>query len=82
MPGALLLWTTAFAQLAMATAVFAKRENLGPWMRRCGLLSLATVAFLLGLHLQVALHIVQTFTPIGAQSAWALLGTVALALPW
>ena len=44
--------------------------------------SLATVALLLGLHLQLAVHIIQTFTPIGAETAWSLLAATAAALPW
>jgi len=81
-PGAALLWASAAAQALTGLALLLKKENLTLAVRLTALLSLSTVALLLGLQLQVSVHIVQTFTPIGAETAWAMLAGVAAALPW
>jgi hypothetical protein len=81
-PGAVLLWASAAAQALTGCGLLMGKTNLLMALRLTALLSLSTVALLIGLHLQLAVHIVQTFTPIGAETAWAMLAGVAVALPW
>lgn len=45
-------------------------------------LALLTTAALVGLHLQAVAHIVNTFTPMGGEQGYAVLGVVAAGLPW
>ena len=81
-PGTLLLGGAAFLQFAAAGLVLSKHERATLALQWVSLLSLGVVTLLIGLHLQVAIHIVQTFTPIGAKTGWSLMATLAAALPW
>ena len=81
-PGTLLLGGAAFLQFAAAGLVLSEAREGNPGPSVVSLLSLGVVTLLIGLHLQVAIHIVQTFTPIGAKTGWSLMATLAAALPW
>jgi hypothetical protein len=87
LPIATLLWASALLQgltgaLLLTGDRFIKAAPKYKVIRVASWFSLGTIALLIGLHLQLAVHIIQTFTPIGAETAWSLLGAVAVALPW
>lgn len=87
LPIAGLLFASALGQALTGFALLSGERFLNKaktlrFLRVAAWLSLATVALLLGLHLQLAVHIIQTFTPIGAETAWSLLAALAIALPW
>ena len=80
MPGGMALYGAAALQLAAAVAVATQRgPRMVPWL---SLASLVAVAALLGLHLQLAVHVLNTFTPIGAQLSYGIFGSLFAALPW
>lgn len=80
LPGAVLLWSAAGAQLAGGGLLLAgKGPRVARWASIAGLL---VSGLILGLYLQVGTHIVQTFTPIGGRRGWALMAECLLALPW
>jgi hypothetical protein len=86
-PIAGLLWASALAQgltgaLILSGDRFLPNARKRKALRYTAWLSLGTITLLIGLHLQLAVHIIQTFTPIGAETAWSLIGAVAIALPW
>ncbi|MEC7242207.1 MAG: hypothetical protein VXW32_13315 [Myxococcota bacterium] len=81
-PGAVLLGIAAFLQFGSAGMVLMKHPAARGVTRWTALISLGVVALLIGLHLQVAVHIIQTFTPIGAKTGWGLFASLAAALPW
>ncbi len=79
-PGAALLYGAAGFQTISAALVFLGRgENAQRWL---ALACLFVVSILFGLHVQLAIHVIQTFTPVGAELSWAILGGLLLALPW
>jgi hypothetical protein len=68
------------AQLAAAFGLLTQRPTA--WVKWASVASLAAMTVIVGLHVQVGLHIVATFTPVGDKTGWAVLGAVAAALPW
>lgn len=68
------------AQLAAAFGLLTQRPVA--WVKWASVASLAAMTVIVGLHVQVGLHIVATFTPVGDKTGWAVLGAVAAALPW
>jgi len=80
MPGGMALYGAAGLQLIAAAGVATQRgARIVPWL---SLASLVAVAGLLGLHLQLAAHVLKTFTPIGAQLSYGIFGSLFAALPW
>lgn len=67
----------AVGVLQLWGAVQSFRGEDGKWSRWAAIANLVLVALCFGLHLQLALHIADTFTPIGAKTGWALLGGAA-----
>ncbi len=70
----------AAAQLAGGGALAATRD--GRYARWADIASLALVALLLGLHLQVSAFIITTFASEGAKTGWQALGSALLILPY
>lgn len=81
MPAAVVMGTAAAAQVFAGVWSLLGKESTEPLRYATGI-TLAAVAVVLGLYLQVAVHIIANFTPVGAASAWQLLGGMALAMPW
>ena len=79
-PGALLLYGAAGLQVLSAALVWLDRGHSA--QRWLALACLLVVSILFGLHVQLAVHVIQTFTPVGADLSWAILGGLLLALPW
>jgi len=74
------LYGAAGLQLMAAAGVATQRGTRAvPWL---SLASLVAVAAILGLHLQLAVHVLNTFTPIGAQLSFGIFGSLFAALPW
>ena len=80
LPAALLLWALAGAQLVGGGLLLGKRGDTG--VRWASIASLVGCLFLLGLHVQVGVHIINTFTPIGAEKGWTVMGGALALVPW
>ncbi|MFH1467777.1 MAG: hypothetical protein ABIO70_25550, partial [Pseudomonadota bacterium] len=52
------------------------------WVRPAAGLSIAAVALVIGLYLQIGVHAITRFAEVGQGLGWGLLGGVVLALPW
>lgn len=52
------------------------------WVRPAAGISLAAVALVIGLYLQIGLHAISRFAEVGQGLGWGLLGGVVAALPW
>ncbi len=81
MPAGAICGVAVLAQLAAGGWLLAGRDDLRP-IRWANGLTLVVSAFTLGLFVQVGVHIVAHFTPVGAQTGYELLGGTALAAPW
>jgi|GEM_PF-1519515 len=81
-PGTVLLFLAAFGQVTSGLMLLFGKKKRDVAVRLVALFSLGTVALLIGLHLQVAVHIIQTFTPIGAETGWTMIGSIGALLPW
>lgn len=76
----IVLGSAAAVQAAAGGRLLARR---GPaWVRPAALVSLAAVAVVLGLYLQIGLHAVRNFAEVGQGLGWGLLGGVLLVSPW
>ena len=80
--GGWLFFVAAAFQLAVTCMRLFKSDRTSGVTAVAGCVSLTSVAVVSGLHLQVAAHIITTFTPIGAATGWAVLGGLVAALPW
>ncbi len=80
MPGGMALYGAAALQVIAGVGVGTQRGTR--WVPWLSLASLVAVAALLGLHLQLAVHVLNTFTPIGAQLSYGIFGSLSAALPW
>ncbi len=80
LPAAVMMWLAAAAQVGGGLSLL-MRNDAGP-LKAVNVLSLLAVGIVVGLHLQVAVHIVRTFTPAGALLGWGTMGIVAATLPW
>ena len=81
-PGTVLLGVAACGQAITGSLLLLGKKNTDVAIRLVALFSLGTVALLIGLHLQVSVHIIQTFTPIGAETGWAMIASIGALLPW
>ncbi|MFT5585607.1 MAG: hypothetical protein ACI9VR_003199, partial [Cognaticolwellia sp.] len=70
-PAGFLCGAALLAQLGAAAALLAGAS--AKWTRWAALLSLALAALIVGLHLQVGVHVVQSFG-LSAAKGWALMG--------
>ena len=80
--GGWLFMAVALLQVTVSCLRLAKSSRVNGATALAGAASLVAVAIVAGLHIQVAAHIITTFTPIGAATGWAVLGGLAAALPW
>ena len=70
----------ALAQLAAGAGVVVGKGL--PLTRVAGLLGLLTSAVLVGLYLQLGLHIENTFAEAGQELGWGIVGEGLLVVPW
>ena len=79
-PAGVALWLAAAAQLAAGVALIWRLDLRG--IKLANWLGVLVTAGITALHVQVAVHIIQTFTPVGGETGWATLGGLAVLLPW
>ena len=80
--GGWLFFAASSMQFATLCSRLLKSSRTARLTAIAGTTALLTTALIAGLHIQVAVHIITTFTPIGAATGWAVLGGLAAALPW
>jgi hypothetical protein len=80
LPAGGLLGLAAAAQLGAAVGLLWKQDLRG--VKWAGWLGVLVTALIAGLHVQVSVHIIQTFTPVGGETGWATLGALLVLLPW
>ncbi|MCB9743430.1 MAG: hypothetical protein H6741_25000 [Alphaproteobacteria bacterium] len=79
-PGGALFYAVAAAQIVSGGLLLAQKgERATRW---AAMASLAAAAFILGLHLQVGVHIVRSFTPVGGKQGYELMAAALAAMPW
>lgn len=79
-PAGVLLYLLAAAQLVGGGLLLAhKGQKAARW---ASMASLVGCALILGLHIQVGVHIINTFTPIGGEKGWLIMGGALALVPW
>jgi hypothetical protein len=80
LPAGLAFGLAAAAQVGAGVGLIARVD--AKWIRWASGISLGVAAFGVGLYLQVGVHLIRHFTPIGGEAAWNWIGTILLATPW
>jgi len=80
---AAMAWIVGAAGVTQVLGGLALSATANPRPARwADLLALGLCAFVVGLHLQVGVHIINTFSPEGAKTGWEIVGKAMLALPY